>query len=310
MVTVDEIFDQVRATLQATDTEQETTRLKRALARVPGVIEQQSTFRARQMTRVQTNMSRLTKRECSWSVRILGVEVGSIKMCRERPLLFRSGTWKPLRDIQQRCFAGKAVPWRSANAREYLETAERLLRRKHPRPESVVQQALLDAFDLPSEQRPKPLRNRTPCKIANIPVQLPLPRGFFGTKHGNLDVVARSGRGPHGGTLSVFELKAPGASSGSALHQAVSYVAQLCILMEVPETRDLYWRVLGPRNGGEANGRFEAVAFVADTRRNEQLLTAAVESLQKSNQAHIKLTIMLYDMDDLQKALTVRVVEA
>lgn len=265
-------------------------------------------LRARTTARFYTSESQISRSTVTLSVRIGGVQCGTLvlKSAGDRvfrpmnakrfglsPDLLKSGAqWgnRRVRGLLQSA-ADNVFPTAAGD----VSVAER---------ESMIEAELLKAVQKRrSQDRPACLRLYQPVLYplkGGLPFQFPLPisarnrppRLAVGSASGHVDVLARKGSGK---CLRVFEVKCGKADDVShALDQAVAYCATIQYLLRRTEESATFYSVMGFQGKPARRPSLEAVAVVEDTDNNRSLIEKAALRLNGGSTQPFKLFALFY----------------
>jgi hypothetical protein len=158
--------------------------------------------------------------------------------------------------------------WRSAEASEFRRRfREALPPAKLRRGEKQIEAAIIREMLGDSTKFSGTLKDISPVQFVGCPFQFPVPmsanEGYPEGKKGNMDILARRGRGA-ANRLSVWELKAPGKErSQSPLEQAYIYSVTLLKMLRSSCGATWYRDVLGYERSLPEKISVESVAVVS-----------------------------------------------
>ncbi len=166
--------------------------------------------------------------------------------------------------------------WRSPGATEFRRQFREVpppskLRREERRIEAAMIREMLGD----STKFSGTLKDITPVRFMDCPFQFPMPfsanKGYPDGKKGNIDILARRGRGA-ANRLSVWELKAPGEErSQSPLEQAYIYSVTLLKMLRSSCGATWYRDVLGYERSLPEKISIESVAVVSPSSADDRM---------------------------------------
>lgn len=166
--------------------------------------------------------------------------------------------------------------WRSAEATEFRrQFREASSPAKLSRVERQIEAAMIRQMLGNSNKFAGTLRDITPVQFAGCPFQFPMPlsanKGYPDGKKGNIDILARRGRGA-ANRLSVWELKAPGEErSQSPLEQAYIYSVTLLKMLRSSCGATWFRDVLGYERSLPEKISIESVAVVSPSNADDRM---------------------------------------
>jgi hypothetical protein len=273
-------------------------------------IEDRAAFKQWRPLRVYISISGL--RKASFSLRFLGQEVGVITVEHESAVLRigkrqyeNNNKWFAVHDHAPKEFGllPGAYPWQGPEARKFRGDFQRVSTCVDIRPgipEHLLESKYIKEME-PSRRSlfvPQVYQIR-PVKIANCPLQLPLPlsasKGYPEFRTGHVDILARRGHG-RAVRLSVWELKKPRALSHAA-EQAYIYALTLRHVLRSGHG-PAWYHLCGFRNRIPAKLTVEAVVAISQDR--ESKFRAQFADMAKVNKFNfgkdrINFFLALYD---------------
>ncbi|ABW66069.1 hypothetical protein [Desulfosudis oleivorans] len=230
--------------------------------------------------RVYTSVSRIKNAPAYFSLRFFGQEVAVIqangKQAVQLSIEPKHVNWTERdfdKNFRSKFNAGK-IPWDSARAKRFRELFKAI---KNPTPHSrehLVETEIINSMKkFPSKSG---ISNIQPVFFADCPLQVPLPiKGSSGvpeeSRGGNMDILARRGKGGRNARLSVWELKKPGMPNAAlikAIKQSIIYASTLRMVLRSQSGPEWY-KLFGFNGRLPKNLKIEAVLTIAHKDKDE-----------------------------------------